>query len=63
MVWLAGINDGDDELITVSLDMVTEHTTVSVGVVGHIAGGPSPTPILDNPDINGGQKYKKGMCT
>ena len=29
--------DGDDEHITVSLDMVTEQTTLSVGVVGHIA--------------------------
>ena len=38
VLWLAGIDDGDDEHITVSLDMVTEHTpTVSVGVVGHIA--------------------------
>ena len=31
------VDDGDDEHITVSLDMVTEQTTVSVGVVGHIA--------------------------
>ena len=37
VLWLAGIDDGDDEHITVSLDMVTEQTTVSVGVVGHIA--------------------------
>ena len=37
VLWLAGIDDGDDEHITVSLDMVTEHITVSVGVVGHIA--------------------------
>ena len=33
----AGIYDGDDEHFTVSLEMVEEHTTVSVGVVGHIA--------------------------
>ena len=37
VVLLAGIDDGDDEHITVSLDMVTEQTAVSVGVVGHIA--------------------------
>ena len=37
VLWLAGIDDGDDEHITVSLDMVTEQTTLSVGVVGHIA--------------------------
>ena len=37
MVWLAGMVDGDDEHITVSLDMMTEQTTLSVGVVGHIA--------------------------
>ena len=30
VLWLAGIEDGDDEHITVSLDMVTEHTTHSV---------------------------------
>ena len=30
MVWLVGIDDGDDEHITVSLDMVTEQTTLSV---------------------------------
>ena len=37
VVWLAGIDNGDDEHITVSLDMVTEETTVSVVVVRHIA--------------------------
>ena len=35
VLWLAGIDHGDDEHITVSLDIVTEHTpTVSVGVEG-----------------------------
>ena len=32
-----GIDDGDDEHITVSLEMVVQHTTVSLGVVEHIA--------------------------
>ena len=32
-----GIDDGDDEYITVYLEMVVEHTTVSLGVVEHIA--------------------------
>ena len=32
-----GFDDDDDEHITVSLEMVVEHTTVSLGVVEHTA--------------------------